>query len=101
MANLNKIRALCETKKIHITELAKKCGITPQSVHDAINRNSTKTEYLEKMAEALGVPISYFFDEFETIPDAKDSEIIELQRKYIATLETLLKARGIHIKKAG
>ena len=90
MANLNKIRDLCESKKIHITELARKCGLTPQSVHDAINRNSTKTEHLEKIATVLEVPISCFFDDVEPILDAKDSEIIELQRKYIASLEKRL-----------
>lgn len=62
MANLNRIRTLCESKKVPIKELAEKCGLTPQSIYDAINRNSTKTEYLEKIAQVLEVPVSYFFD---------------------------------------
>ena len=100
MANLNRIRTLCESKKIHITDLARKCGITPQSIHDAINRNSTKTEYLEKIAGILEVPISYFFDD-EPVLETKDNEIIELQRKYIAMLEAQLEGEGKPVKKVG
>ena len=91
MANLRKIRSLSETKRIPITELAKQCGLTPQSIHDAINRNSTKTEHLEKIAIALDVPISYFFDDQEH-DNSKSGEMIELQRKYIVVLEEKLKA---------
>lgn len=63
MANLQKIKMLCEQRNIQQKELAKRVGITSQSIIDMINRNSTKTEILEKIAKELNVPVGYFFDE--------------------------------------
>lgn len=63
MANLQKIKILCEQRNIQQKELAKRVGITSQSIIDMINRNSTKTEILEKIAKELNVPVGYFFDE--------------------------------------
>ena len=86
--------------------------MTPQSIHDAINRNSTKVEYLERIAKVLEVPISYFFDEYEVAIDqssskgrrhclgcADKSEIISLQRDKIGYLEKILDDKGIEYKK--
>ena len=65
---------MCELRKMRITELAKKCGLSPQSIHDAINRNSTKTEHLEKIATALEVPVSHFFDDGQPSVISKGSK---------------------------
>lgn len=62
MANLKKIRTLCEAKKITIRELAKKIGRDESSIQSAIRRGSTNSATIEKIAEVLGVPAEYFFD---------------------------------------
>ncbi len=62
MANLKKIRTLCEAKKITIRELAKKIGRDESSIQSAIRRGSTNSATIEKIAEVLGVPAGYFFD---------------------------------------
>ena len=43
MANLKKIRTLCEAKKITIRELAKKIGRDESSIQSAIRRGSTNS----------------------------------------------------------
>lgn len=63
MANLLLIRDLIEKKKIAIGDLCEQAQITPQTLREAIKRNSTKTDILERVAHILNVPIGYFFGE--------------------------------------
>jgi len=96
------IRNMIEQKKITLKEFCEKIGMTRQGFEPAILKGTVSANVLMKMSEVLGVPVSSFFDEFESIPDAKDSEIIELQRKYIASLEKRLDAyEGSTVKRAG
>ncbi|MEI7676556.1 MAG: helix-turn-helix transcriptional regulator [Bacteroidales bacterium] len=99
MANLSKIRQLCDQRNIQQKELAKIAGVTSQAIIDMIARNSTKTDILERIAKALSVPVGYFFDEDEKKPcKSEDSsiyqklitaqeKIIENQEKEIADLK--------------
>lgn len=63
MANLLLIRDLIEKKKIAVGDLCEQAQITPQTLREAIKRNSTKTDILERVAHVLNVPIGYFFGE--------------------------------------
>lgn len=63
MANLQKIKELAELRKISIRELADRIGVKENQIHVMCRTNSTKIDTLEKIADALGVPTTYFFEE--------------------------------------
>lgn len=67
MANLLLIRDLIEKKKIAVGELCEQAQITPQTLREAIKRNSTKTDILERISHVLNVPIGYFFGEYSNV----------------------------------
>jgi transcriptional regulator with XRE-family HTH domain len=61
----NKIKILSLNKNIAIKDIAEKIGISEAGIHQMIRNNSMKIEYLEKIAEVLGVPVSFFFEDKE------------------------------------
>lgn len=69
MANLQKIKDIAEKKKISIRELADKVGLKENQIHVMCRTNSTKIDTLEKIANELGVSVSYFFDDDVTITE--------------------------------
>lgn len=66
MANLQLIKLIAEKKKMALTELAERVGVSEQQIHLMVRKNSTKIETLEKIANVLQVPVSSFFDEEPT-----------------------------------
>ena len=60
-----KINELRVEKKVKVTELAGKIGLTYAGMNKAFNTNDFKISQLQKIADALDVPISYFFNDFE------------------------------------
>jgi transcriptional regulator with XRE-family HTH domain len=62
MANFIVIRDLCERRKITIRKLASMVGKEESTIQAIIKNGSTNTTTLEKIAQALDVPIGYFFD---------------------------------------
>lgn len=63
MKNLDIIRVLAVQKKMSLSDIAAKVGISPQGLNKIINTSNTTIATLEKIAEALDVPVAYFFDE--------------------------------------
>ena len=59
----NKIESLRKEKKIIQTHLANSLGITLRAYQIAIKNNDLKISTLEKIAQALEVPITYFFED--------------------------------------
>ena len=57
-----KVKEVCRQKGLTVTQLAEKLNIKQESLSRAINGNPT-LETMQKIASALGVPISYLFDE--------------------------------------
>lgn len=60
--DLQKIKKLCEEKRIEIKALAGMTGMTEQNLHRCIRINKIQAADLEKIAIALGVDIGIFFD---------------------------------------
>ena len=87
---LSSIKKIAEEKRITLKSLADKIGMTTANLHKCVKGNRIEAGDLEMIAKVLGVPVSYFFDEVEPVHNAKDSEIIEIQRKYISLLEKRL-----------
>ncbi len=63
MAKLHKIRDLCDSRKLSLKELAEKIGLTQSGIQYIFKENNTKVDTLEKIAKALEVPASIFFDD--------------------------------------
>ena len=100
--NYNQIRKLIDQKGLTFKRFCDKIGMTPQGFEPAIEKETVPARVLKKMSEVLNVPVSYFFDETETVRDVKDSQIIDLQHKYIVSLEKRLEEYdGKPVKKAG
>jgi len=56
----NTIETLRKEKKISVTDVADRLGITVQGYYQLIKRGDFKVSQLENIAEALGVDVSYF-----------------------------------------
>jgi transcriptional regulator with XRE-family HTH domain len=57
-----RIKEICKDKGVTITELAAKIKIQQESMSRIITKNTTSTVNLEKIADALGVPITELFE---------------------------------------
>ena len=60
----SKLSELMEANGTNANELAKKIGVSPQTIYSIIKRDSKKAdiEVLSKIAGILGVNIEYFVD---------------------------------------
>lgn len=59
-----RVKEVCKEKGITITQLAEILGIKQESLSRAINGNPT-LDTLQKIANALNVPVSALFDEVQ------------------------------------
>lgn len=66
MANLFIIRDLAKNKNITLKKVAELLGMTPVGLQKLMERNSTSTETIEKLAEILDVQAGIFFDGYVT-----------------------------------
>ena len=99
--NYSLIRNKIEQKGFTYKFFLEQIGMTRQGFEPAIINETVSAKVLMKMSEVLDVPVSYFFDEGEPVSSSKESEIIELQRKYIVLLEAQLEAERKLDKKVG
>ncbi len=82
-----KIKLLLANTNVTAEELCKKIGMSNANLQFIYKRNSIETKHLIKIANELKVPITYFFDESNEVPEAKnDSAEIELLKKEIEML---------------
>ena len=58
----NKIKLLCDEKRISIPELSEKIGLSKTGLYKSIANKTMKVDTLEKIAETLGVSIYEFFE---------------------------------------
>lgn len=63
MANLQRIKDLAEKREISIRDLAERVGLKENQIHVMCRTNSTKIDTLERIAQALDVHVSEFFDD--------------------------------------
>ena len=52
---------------IPMSEIANRLGILPQTLYSAFNADDVKSGLLEKLSEALNVPVSFFYGDSYTI----------------------------------
>ena len=79
----DKLQALLDAKGMKPGTLATKTGIPKSTIYGIIKRNNKKASLstLEKIADALDVPVEYFFgrDESEAQKNQPDPETDELE----------------------
>lgn len=81
---------LMRLRKISQRVLAEKIGFSQTAISQAINRNDFKVSILEKIAKVLGVPISYFFEDEQSLTQIENKEFDEFLNKYISENEVIL-----------
>lgn len=57
-----KIRMLLGALNVSQSELARRMGDSPQNLNTKIKRNTANPEYLQKVADALGVRFVCYFE---------------------------------------
>ena len=67
MANFQLIREILNQRKIPINEFCKKIELSDTAFRQLVERNSTKTEIIERIARELRVPVGYFFGDNNSI----------------------------------
>ncbi len=76
MANLSIIREMCKERNITLSGLSAKINITYAGMQRILSTNSTKIETLEKIAKALNVNITVFFENKKLLQENEVSEIL-------------------------
>lgn len=77
--NLERIKLLAENKRIPFKKIASDIGMSEGNLHRCVRENKIQASDLEKIADALKVPVSYFFD------DADGSNFVESHGEFNAT----------------
>ena len=62
-----RIKELCKERGITQEDLARRLGIRPSSLSQAISRNRLSAEYLERIADALKVSVGELFEHDTTL----------------------------------
>lgn len=66
MHYINKIKFLCDKRKVTIRKLAQEIGVSEIGLHKMISNNSMKVETLQKIADYFELPVSSFFEDSNT-----------------------------------
>ena len=74
-----RIKELCKERGITQEDLARRLGIRPSSLSQAIGRNRLSAEYLERIADALKVSVGELFEHEPTIVCPHCGRIIRLK----------------------
>ena len=67
MANFHLISELLDKRKITQKDFCEQIQISTTAFRQLVERNSTKTEIIERIACELGVPVGYFFGDNSSI----------------------------------
>jgi len=87
--NASKIEKLRKQKNLTQKQFAEKINITTTGYINLIQRNDLKVSVLEKIAKVLGVPVSYFFENEQSLSQIENKEFDEFLNKYIRENESL------------
>lgn len=91
-----KIKKLLEDRGMRQTDLARITGIPKQTINSIVVRNNKSVDFssMEKIADALGVPIEYFKEMPVQTDDKKieptgEGELTEKERRFVDTFTAL------------
>ena len=74
-----RIKELCKELGITQADLARRLGIRPSSLSQAIGRNRLSAEYLERIANALNVDVGELYEHDTTLVCPHCGRIIRLK----------------------
>jgi len=90
----NKIKSLAEDKKINLSVIAEKIGMTVSGFYSSIKNNTLRIDALEKIAEVLEVDVKVFFGgegkQESSEADKKSIDVLLLENE-ILRLENIIK----------
>ena len=96
-----KINDLRKIKQISQRELSTKVGLSLTGLQKALEKNDFKTSTLVKIAEVLGVPVGYFFEEGDEPPVTQNfnSADISMLKNEIKMLKKIIEQKDQMIEK--
>ncbi len=56
-------------------ELAELLGVTPQAIYEILSASDVRSSTIEKIANAVGVPTTFFFEENSLVPNLKRGKV--------------------------
>ena len=83
--NYSKIKDLADQKKIKLTELSEKIGLSKTGLYKTISNKSMKVDTLEAIAKELNMPIWHFLDvdpeeKYKAVLLEAENKIVELNK---------------------
>ena len=99
--NISKLRNIIEKKRITQKEIAVKIGLSENALSTALKKGDFKISMLEKIAEVLGVPVGYFFEEGDEPPVTQNfnSADISMLKNEIKMLKKIIEQKDQMIEK--
>ena len=90
----DKLRDLLKQRGMKQTELAERIGVSKTTINSIITRNNKSVDFstMEKIADALDVPIEYFFDrpgKQATEKPTSVGELTETEREFVRLFSEL------------
>ena len=67
--NYYKIKLELEKRRIPVKDFCRQINLTEQGFYQMIRNESMKVDVLERISSALHVPVSYWFDASDYVPD--------------------------------
>lgn len=82
----DKLQKLLDSKKVKAGTLATMTGISKSTIYSIIKRNNKNVDFstMEKIADALDVPVEYFYDrdfsekKEKPVPTEEDEQVSEI-----------------------
>ena len=85
MDKIQKIKNLVKQKNLIYEDFAKKIGKSKPTVVNYFNKKSKiDIDTIEKIAEVLDVPVSYFFEDGENNTNSIDKELLRIFKKKVS-----------------
>lgn len=92
MANLFIIKRLLNERKISIRDFARRIDITENGLQKIIQKGNTSTDWIEKIAKELSVPVGIFFNEESGCnPVSTEERLLSVTESQQSTIESLSK----------
>lgn len=91
------LRRKIKSKRRSFKSVAEAIGETPQNFQNMLNAADVKSGTLERIAEALGEPVSYFYEELPIVSMEDYAEFVALKKEN-EMLRMIVQERQEHLR---